>query len=383
MSSTLDAQTGLPEASSGPALPGVLPSGVTPPDTGTASPTSAQMEQAAMAYYNANPQIQQAIQQEYGDMAWALQIPEVAKIIITAGIYGWDQGTMDGAISGTAWYKSASQSMRTWQATLSSDPATAQQAINTSMWQINQIETQLGVTLSVQQEQNLASQANMFNWSSDQLTQIIANGYSNQILTTGATGAGSYGVNEGGPNGTPGVLPDATPTSATGAPGGAVANAVGGTAGSFQDQAQQLFHQYLVKLSPQALQQWTSQAIKGQVNIQGLENSLRQQALQRYPWMSSAISAGMTPQDYLQPYTQDAATTLAKSPDQIDWTDPTFMSHLTNTAADGTVTPKNQSDFITSLKQDPTLGYQNTQAANDVAYSTVQTLQQVLGKTKS
>src|SRR5579863_6067741 len=99
-----------------------LPTGYQPPPL-PPNATDAQKQAAAWAYYQANPGLQTYIQQTDGDESWAMAIPELAKIIVAAGIYGMAPGEIDAAVSSTNWYKGASQSMRYWEALKATDPA--------------------------------------------------------------------------------------------------------------------------------------------------------------------------------------------------------------------------------------------------------------------
>ena len=341
---------GLLDTPSGP-LAGYTPPTVTPGES-----VQSQID-AAWAQFQGNPQMQQAIQQEYGDESWALSIPELGKIIVAGALYGWDQGEMDGAIAGTQWYKTASGSMRAWSALQATDPATANQQIENTKWAIWEISQQSGVALQPDQVQNLAVKALMFGWVSADATSgdVSAGNTLNQIIRN------QY----------------ANPTSI-----GAGGTTQMGEAAQFTDAARQLSGQYLVPMSDQQIQDWTIRAVKGQVNQQGLEDSLRQQAAQLYPWMTAALNQGQTPRDFLSPYTQAAASTLSISPDQIDWTSPKWMSKLLAPAGpDGTSGgPLNVDQFSRAIKADPTFGYQNTKDAMTQSYGLADTILQQFGK---
>ena len=316
-----------------------LPTGYTEPSF---SPTEAigDEENTFWQQYQSNPALQQFVQQNYGYLSWMLQIPELAKILVSAALGQWDQGKVSGAVSGTQWYKTASQTMRDWQTLQSTDPATAAQRLDATKWQIWQDSQQSGIALQPDQVTSLATSANMFGWDTTTLNQIIRNQYATAANTSDQMGESA----------------------------------------SFTNQAKQLAGQFLVPMSDQTIQDWAIRAVKGQTNVDGLTDYLRQQAGTLYTWAQPALQQGMTMTDYLNPYREAAAKTLAVSPDQIDWLNPKYMGALTAQAQDGTAGIKNMDQFVRTLKTDPQYGYQNTQDAMNQAYGLAKTLETSFGK---
>jgi hypothetical protein len=345
MSSTLGASDPIqtPTDSTGAAWGGV-PSGLAQaaPD---ASPQDAEAQ--AIAEYNSNPALKAYIQNNFGYVSWMLNNPELLGVIAAAAVNGWDQARVDGALFQTQWWTQNGSAVRNFQQMQSTDPASAAQEVAAQKATIQTQAQTLGVQLTDDQLTNLATQSATFQWNGDQIMQALRSAYT-------------------------------SPTAG---------QAPLGTAADMQAAVRQSAGQYLMPSSENMVNFWTTAAIqKGQSTQQmqeELNNYLGQQATQRFPWMSTAISMGMTPQQYLDPYTQQAAKTLAISPDSIDWSDPKWAGALLTTNPDGTQVPKNSDQFNKTLMQNPTFGYSKTAGAIDQAYSTVRTLEQTFGATKT
>lgn len=295
----------------------------------------------AVALYNSNSSLQQYVANNYGDDAWMLSNPELLGVISAAAVNGWDQARVDGALEQTNWWKQNGQAIRQWQQLQATDPASAQQQVAQAKNSVLDEANNLGVAMTDDQLTNMATMSQMYQWNSDTLKQAIASQYQST----------------------------ATPTS--------------GTAASFADQAQQLVGEYMVPVSKQAIQQWTANAVKGTADQNGFEDYLRGQAANLYPFMDKALEQGMTPKDWFSPYTSVAQSTLGISADQVDWTNPKWTNALTQMNPDGTRTPVNTTDFTRTLMSDPSFGYQNTQNAQDAAYSMANTILTTFGKVKA
>ena len=312
----------------------------------------AQQTAYAMQQYNSNPAVQQYFASNYPDLAWMMNNPELLPILVSATVNGWDQGKIDAQLSQTTWWQQNGSSARQFLQTQATDPATAAQEIASNKALIMSQVQNWGVGMNDSQMTALATQATMLNWNSDQISQAVRSAYN-------------------------------TPQ------GQATTNM--GEAATMQQTIQNVAGQYLYTASPNMIQFWTQAAMQkgasdpatANADLQSsLANYLGQQAAIRFPWMKTAIAQGMTPQQFLDPYTQQAAKTLSISPDSIDWTDPKWQAALLQTNAQGESTPVNTDQFNKALMQNPTFGYSKTQGAIDQAYSVAQTLATTFGKIK-
>ena len=306
-----------------------------------------QQESDAMAYYNANPQFQQYVQQAFAGDAWMLQNPELLSVMVAAAANGWGPNAFNAALGQTQWWAQNGQAARTFIQLQGSDPASAGQQVAAAKASLLTDSESMGVQLNDGQLTDLATKSAMFAWTTPQMDQALRAAY----VTPSAGG------------------------QLTGDAAG-IAQTVKTTAGD-----------YLLTADPNMVNFWTTAAVQkgqnsGQVQAE-MQQFYGQQTATRYPWMAAAISQGMTPKDYLSPYTTQAASTLSVAPDSINWSDPKWQSALLQTNPDGSQVPKNTDQFNKSLMQDPQFQYSKTQNAINQAYSTVQTLLQTFGATKS
>lgn len=309
-------------------------------DSSNPAPESdAQAEAAAMAEYQGSASLQQYVAQEYGDLGWMMAIPELQSIIVTAAANNWDEAHISSALDATSWWKQNGQSVAEWQQLQATDPAQAAQQVNQEATRVRAEANTLGVQLDDTQIQNLASLSAEFQFSDTTLSQTIGAQYSK---TT------------------------SQPTS--------------GTAAQFQDQATAMIQSYAVPVSNQALAQWTSNAVAGTADINGFEDYLRNQAKVLYPFMSTALDNGVTPQSFLSPYTSAASTLLGVSEGSINWSDPKWLSAVTQPGPGGESTPASLTQFQNTLRTDPNFGWSKTADAVSTAYTTAKQVAQTFGK---
>lgn len=331
-----DPLTGLPALSGTALVPSLIPS--LPPNA-----SDAQEESAAMAYYNAHPEIQQQIINMYGYIgAYLLSVPELAPILITAGLEGWGQAQFDGAITETNWWKTSSQAQRNFQELQIQDPGEAAQQVSQMKDTILSESQSLGIPMTDQQVSAMALSAVEYNWGSAVIEQTMRTTYSS---------------------------PSAAPAF--------------GASATFADAARAAAGAYGINMSDAELAQYVQQNQQGKLTADGLQAQFEQQASQLYPWASTALAQGTSLSQYLSNWSQAAGSTLGVDPSTIRWTDPKWTKALlTNPDGSTAEAPVNIGVFQQNLMKDPTYGYQNTQNARDQAYATVNQIETTLGAVK-
>ena len=302
----------------------------------------------AMAEYNSNQGLQDYINNTYGYATWMMNIPELAQILVTAAVDNWDGGRVTGALNKTQWWQQNGQAARQFLQTQGTDPATIKEQLNAASATIQEKAASLGVQLDAGQLQSLALQSATYQWNADQIDLNVR-----QMYDTQKTQGPAFG--------------DAAAMDST---------------------IKQVGAAWLQPMDANAVKFWTDAAMsKAQTPSQlqqDMNAAFSQQAVQRFPWMKSAIERGMTAQDFLSPYTSQAAKTLSIAPDAIDWSQPKWMGALLQTdPKTGETTPLNSDQFNKKLMQDPQFNYQNTQGAIDQAFATAQTIEQTFGKVKA
>ena len=302
-------------------------------------------ESDAMAYYNSHPEMQAYVKSAFGADAWALDDPELKSVFVAAAANSWSSTVFNAAIGQTGWWRTNGAAVKNWQEKVGSDPGTAAQEVASAKASILAQSQALGVQLSDSDLTDMATNTAKFGWTASQQTQAIRGafkGSTNGIYT--------------------------------------------GDAASIAETVKQMAGQYLQSSDQGVVDFWTKSAFaKGQTGAE-MQNDMAQvfskQAEQQFPWMKTALSQGITPKAYLAPYTSAAQTTLAASPDAIDWTAPKWQGALLQRNTDGSSAPKNIDDFNKTLMKDNQFGYSKTQNAINQAYATAQSIEQTFGKVK-
>lgn len=279
------------------------------------------------------------VQANYGYLSAFLHNPEIGPILAKAAKNGWGTNELLGALSQTEWWKKTSQTARSWQAQKKLDPATANQRLNQMTRQVQDLaRSTLGYRLDDQRAMQMANTAIAQDWSQQDLQRAVGSEF-------------HYQNNQ---------------------------QALRGAAGQTIGQFNQLAANYLVPISKKTIGQWTRGVLQGVYQPQDFEEYVKQQAESLYPTLKSALDAGTTVRQYLDPYAQLAAQTLEISPDSIDWMNPKWAKALNTTTPDGQRAPMSLSDWGTYLRSLPE--YQQTQGAQQQAASFALQLANTFGK---
>ena len=279
------------------------------------------------------------VRSRYGYMAWALDIPEVGDALRAAAAAGEDQAGLFARISQTNWWKTTSASARTFQQLQATDPASAQQDIDSEKAAISAQASKLGITIAEDRLTSMATDARRLGWNAEQVQSAIGNEFHYK-------------------------------------PGGQQGGAL-----TIENQLKQIASDYLQPVSDSTLSRWEQDVISGRTAVADFEGQMKAQAKSLYPSMAASIDAGQTAAQFAEPYRQVAAKTLEMSPDTIDFADPRWNKAL------NTVDPKtgqrmsmSLSDWDTELRSNPIYNYQNTQGAKVAAYDMAGTMARAFGK---
>lgn len=275
----------------------------------------------------------------YGYLAAYIHDPQIGPILAKAAKEGWSQDRLFGAISKTKWWKTTSQSARTWQETQRLDPATARQQLAQEKQHIQQLaQSTLGSTFDPGRLNSMANAAIASNWSDAQLQAAIGAEFKYQ---------------------------------------GAKA-AYEGAAGKTVDALQQLSSQYLVPISRSTMQQWSKQVLEGTSTTDDFQSYLQSQAESLYPTLTSALKSGQTVAQFADPYVQMASQILEKPVGDFNLMNPKWAKALNTVQPDGSRAPMALSDWGDYLRS--TTDYQGTQQAQQQAAAFGQSLGNLFGK---
>lgn len=270
----------------------------------------------------------------YPNMAWMLNVPELADVVLKAGIEQWDEGRIVAAVQGTQWWKDRNQAGRAFEELLNTDPGTADQ-------------------------QTFALRDEMIRWAAAQgleLSEAQATYIARESLTKGRTeqewqaNIANFTMNVSGQQ------PEAL---------GVKLNA--------------LASEYAVPLSGDTLRQWEMNVLSGKADEATFTAYLQEQAKSLFPSLANAIDRGITVRQYVAPYQEIAAQELGINPTEIDWRDPKWNVAIHRQTPNGPVA-MSLSEWTKELRTNSMYGYDQTQKAQEEASRMADALLQRMGR---
>lgn len=294
-----------------------------------------------------------AVENAYPNLAWLLNVPDVAPLIVQAAQSGMDLATFQAEFESTGWYKTTSESVRNWIAEVETDPAKAQSDMQAQESAMNATLASLGLKATPQQLTILAQQSLAQGWTPQQIKDQIAQ-------ATVANPDGTFSFKFGGTTSGP--------------------SAGGGTLGANVQSIQAEAAKYLVPISASTAQSFATAMAQGTMDPAAITAYLQAQAESLYPSIANAIKNGITPADYVTPYKEVAAQLLGMDPNSIDMTQAKWNRPLSNPGPGGVPTAMSLYDWQQTIMRDPQYGYMNSVNAKDRASSIAQGLGEMFGR---
>lgn len=234
---------------------------------------------------------------DYPNLNWLMGDPELKWLLVGAmdPDTGYDANTFAAKLQNTNWYRTHTDTERQWLQFTIQDPASAEKAVQNKMATLGQTATDAGLKLSDAQLRWEATAANNLGWTDAQARQNLLQVAVNQDPSHWQeTHAGSIGT------------------------------AVG--------QVKALAAQYLIPLSEQQAASYGEGIWLGNQTLDSLHGTFGAQATNAWgasnPALAQAITAGITPRQFIDPQIQGVAKTLEMSADQIDPMDPKWTPIL-------------------------------------------------------
>jgi hypothetical protein len=281
----------------------------------------------------------QTVQQLYGYLAWALNIPEVGDLLRNAAAQGWSQDRLKAALEGTDWWKTTSDSARTWQQKVAEDNASAQQEITNKASTIRDQLIQQGVTLDDNRIRQVAEMSLQYNWN-DAETKVALDSELRR---------------------SPGLLQSKVGT-----------------------QYKALADEYFTNLADPVISRWAADSIAGVSSDEQYREYLVQNAKLAFAgnaMLQKKLTDGMTVAQFYDGYKQQAAKTLGIDPNTINFTDPKWSVAINAKQADGTLAPMTYDQWDYYLKTSPQFNYWDTTQGKQDQADAAQQIGKMFGKT--
>jgi hypothetical protein len=269
----------------------------------------------------------QEMAQQYGFAYAFLRSDASLWSLFTQAVAGnWAATKFQAELKNTSWYQKNAESVRQYQFLAKTDPATMAARKSAITAQMQDKARIMGATMSGPILATIANNALMFGWNDAQIQNVLA-GY---VKATN------------------GVFSGNAADSAT--------------------QIRQKAWRNGVSLSESTIQSYAQGVAAGNLTVDGITATIRNQAKSVAPAYAQELDSGMDLYDVASPYMQSMAKILEVAPASIDLFDPTIRSALSSKDAKGQATSKSLWQFEQGLRQDPR--WTKTQNAQDSMMST-------------
>lgn len=290
----------------------------------------------------AGESVDQYARRTYGYLGWFLDHPEIGPIIRQAAAEGWDLGRLQGALASTTWWRTTSESARTWEARLASDPADAEAQVRARVAEIEDIVGTLGITIDPNKVYSMAVDTLRFG----------VDPQSAQFRNTLASNLPQYG--------------------ATADPGH-------GTFDQAYEEIKRLARaEYMVGIADSDAWTMAQQVVAGSLTMDGVKSMFMQQSRGRFSQITDILDQGITPGQFFAPYRNAIAEELEMSADQVNLLDPRWSSVINTTGADGKQRPMTFTEVQRFARQQPE--WENTGRGRDQGAAMARTLITSMGK---
>jgi len=277
---------------------------------------------------------------DYGYAAAFLKAhPDVWAKVKAAVAQGWTSTRLQAEIKTTNWWTSRTEAQRQADVTSKDNPAEWQRMVNVKQVEVAQAAQAAGITLSTADLHDMA-------------TAFLTNGASPQEMQSAIAMKWHLSTDSTQPVlGQAGQTLDALHTTATA---------------------------YGVTLDDATAQKYTQQVLAGNMTVQGLTDTFREQAKILYPPIADFLdkNPNATAADYASPYLQIASKELGVPTTEMNIADPKWSKVFTN-GAQGT--PMTADDWTRTIRTDPSYRWDQTSGAVSQAAQMASQLQKTFG----
>lgn len=283
------------------------------------------------------------VQTQYPDALPILSKPGVAAVYVQYlnANPPWTSAQLQAALRATEYYQSTDQTARNWDILQATDPATAGQQAADTKRMFEDLQRQLGVTLST---------AGGFSSQSFQLfTRAVREGWDENRMRYEILAAAGK-------------------------------SASGGEVASTAAQIRQLANDYGIVLSDQAIMDYATKMAQGAETAESVKGYILTQAKSLYPWMADQIDRGFTVRQIADPYLQLAQQELGIDPSTVNLTDPKWSKLLSSVdPKTGQKTMMPLDSALAMIRTDPSFGYDTTSQGRQSATMLATQLQKSFG----
>jgi hypothetical protein len=275
------------------------------------------------------------IRSQYPNWAWMLEVPDLANIIVRAGVEQWDEDRVEAAIQATPWWKERNLSARKFAELEQTDPAEAEKQAQALKTQILQFVRTNGMDISDAEASFIARASLQLGRTQQEWQSSVL-----EFLT----------------------------------------DKKGQVPGPTIDGLRAMAAQYAIPLSDVTLKKWASDILAGMVDENTFRSYLIEQAKSMFPGLANALDRGLTVEQYVAPYKEVAVQELGINPNSIDWTDPKWAPLIQRSDGKGGFTALTLHEARREIRTNPVYGWDYTPNAQESATTLSQALLERLGR---
>lgn len=288
-------------------------------------------------------QLLATIQDQFPQYIPILSKPGVFQVLADTINHGWSAEKRDAALAQTPYYLSTDLAHRQWDNLQATDPATASQKAEQVKRTMDDLQHSLGITLD--NTGGLSSPAFSF------FVNAVTEGWTPDEIKYRMLASVNSTVD-----------------------GGAVASSAANV--------KQMANDYGVPLSDNTTMSYARQMTAGSMDQKALQGYLIEQAKSLFPALSTALDQGITVKQYVDPYIQLAQQNLGLNPSTVNLTDQKWMNLLNQVdPKTGQRVSMSLDQALSTMRTDPSWGYDQTSQARQSATQLAQQLGQKFGAT--
>lgn len=354
------------------------------------------------------------LNQNMPDVAPYFNIPDLKNIIIQAAQQNWDPGKIRAAIEGTDWWRNTSASAKQFQSDQLSNPGQAQQQINNTKEIVDQAAKQEGIVLDDNDLTRFATQYLTQGWDGTVLQSELRKlpqytgasdtqrAWAEKVIADPAEAAQER-INKQsaittlaqqlGVNLDPGVIQGIAENALKNnwddqmiknvLSGDMTMQNLTGASLSNESQLKQIAKDWGFTPGDNELMPVLQNMAKGTMSAQDYQAGLQQRAIQTYGFNQSLVDAmtrGVSPTQFYQPYAQVAQQELGIPADQQPWTDPKWSVAVNyNDPKTGITRPMNTLEWQQYIRSNDQYGWKNSQTAKDLTAGLNKTILSTFG----
>jgi hypothetical protein len=280
---------------------------------------------------------------EFYPAYWAIvqNNPEVRELLRQSITEGWERTKFEAKLFETNWWKTTSESARTWDVLVSTDPAEADRLVQQQITDIRQTALSYGVRLTDSEITELATDAKRGGFTPQQIVNAIG------MLALERGTEGMTSLKEG----------------------------------YYGQQMRKFMSSYGVTLSDNEFNNRLNEIAVGAASLDEFQDYAMGLGKTMYPALAEQFDAGKSFEQLTDMYRQKASQVLEIDADSMTFTDDEWRKAVSfNDEKTGEERMMTYSEWTNYLRSTPSFGYEYTSGAKEKAYTTANRIANIFGK---